>query len=671
MLLLSGLLVFLSSLFFVSLLKFRSKISFLLTLFLLSWTNLLLTGHLGHLLSLMNAIAFYLVVEGFLLLAAVLFWWLKKKPSLIGPFSKVWANAKNFQFRKNWDLALLLAGVIIGIGICAVLAYWVPPNNNDSVSTHTVRILYWLQHGNYQSWVTPRMWQIIYPVNAQLAMFWTVLFSRGEHWIAFIQLTGGIVAALSVTGLAKEMFPKNKMGAAFSGLIFLTLPIVTLQLTTTQNDLITAALFGLSFYFFVYAIQHDDLMHLILSGVSVGIALGTKQTIFFLLPGWALVCLLLWLVYKKISFKRLLLWAATILVAFSLLGSQIYLMNYHAYGNIMGPQDVVEQATGATASVSQGITQVKFNVSRFLYQFADPSGLPSPFWRWGIKARGILGEKLFDLINLPLDSEQSTTPPHRFYYDQAPLLQEDEAWYGLLGFFILIPTLLVVTISGIKRKEPISLSIFIMTASFFFFLTLLRPGWDPYQGRYFMPVMLLCTSLFAFWFAKKKLRWIIAPASMVIGLLVMFNAVLYNPAKPILGHFGTIYYRNSADPGYTYLSHRSPVIVYNRLEMITFQTTSYLPVCEIIEESIPADAVMGYMINSDYYQEYCFFGKTFQREVIPLQMEDMVYSEAEIDQYGVAYILYYQYPFEEIVVPGGFSLAASNPEKLLFIYAKE
>lgn len=671
MLLLSGVLVFLSSLFFVLLLKIRAKISFLLGIYLFSWTNIILTGHIGHLLSWMNSTTFYLVVEGALLLAAGILWWHKGKSSLLGPFEKARVNWKGINLRKHWDLVVLVIGVAIGVGICAFLAYWVPPNNNDSVSTHTVRILYWLQNGNYKAWITPRIWQVIYPVNAQLVIFWTALFSSGEHWMAFVQFTGGLVAALCVTGLAREMFPRQKVGVVFSGLIFLTFPIVTLQMTTTQNDLITAALFGLSFYFFVYAVQHDDLTHLILSGLSVGIALGTKQTVFFLMPGWALVCLLLWLVYKKISFKRLVIWAGTILIAFSFLGSQIYLMNYREYGNIMGPQDVVEQATSATASASDGFTQIKLNINRFLYQFADPSGLPSPFCRWGVEARAFIGDALYGVLNLPLESEQSTTPPHRFYYDQAPLLQEDEAWYGWVGFFILVPTLLVGAIRGIKRKESISVLILIMTASYFIFLTLLRPGWDPYQGRYFMPVILLCTALFPFWFTREKLRWVVGPASMILGMLIMANTVLYNPAKPILGHFGTIYYRNSKDPGYTYLSHRSSIFVYDRLEMITFQTTSYLPVCEIIEKSIPAGATMGYMINSEYYQEYCFFGEKFQRTIVPLQMGDMAFSETEIDEYDVKYILYYLYPAEEIVVPEGFSLLTSNTKDQLFIYVME
>jgi hypothetical protein len=37
----------------------------------------------------------------------------------------------------------------------------------------------------------------------------------------------------------------------------------------------------------------------------------------------------------------------------------------------------------------------------------------------------------------------------------------------------------------------------------------------------------------------------------------------------------------------------------------------------------------------------------------------------------VGYILYYLYPAEEIMAPDEFSLIAAEPEKLLFVYAKQ
>jgi len=37
----------------------------------------------------------------------------------------------------------------------------------------------------------------------------------------------------------------------------------------------------------------------------------------------------------------------------------------------------------------------------------------------------------------------------------------------------------------------------------------------------------------------------------------------------------------------------------------------------------------------------------------------------------VEYILYYKYPLEDILVPEDFSLVVSDPDKMLFVFAKD
>ncbi|MEE4194994.1 MAG: glycosyltransferase family 39 protein [Anaerolineae bacterium] len=620
----------------------------------------------------MNSRWFYVGIEAVLLIVAAAFWWRKGRPNLAGPLKKDFLKHVKMNLREHPDLILLSVGVGIGLILLAVLAYVIPTNNNDSISTHAVRIAYWLQHGNYRPWDTPRIWQIVYPVNAQLVMYWTLLFSGSDHWLAFIQYSGGIMAALSVIGIARTLIKDQPAGAIFSGLLFLTLPVVVLQMTTTQNDLITAAFVGMGFYFFVHAIEQDDLTHFILSGAVIGIAIGIKQTLLFLLPGWGAACLLLWLWYKKVSLQRLLQWGVSILVFFVLLSSQIYVMNFLQYGSPFGPKEVVGQVTQATESVQTAATQVGLNTTRFLYQFADPSGLPSPLWRWGIKIRTLVGERLFGFLNIPLDAESGTTPPHRFKFAQAPLLHEDEAWYGILGFFLLVPTLITTFIWGLKKKEPISLTIFIITAGFFLFVTLLRPGWDPFQGRYFMPVVLLCSSLFVFWFTKKSFRWTVVPLSAVVGLLILFNAVLYNPAKPFFDTPYGFYYRAVVDPGAAaLLDHRETIFEVDRIRQISFQNPETFHVCQMIEDSIPSDGVMGYMINASYYQEYCFFGEHFQRTVIPLQMDDLDLTKEEISENSIEYLLCQGYSYEECLQLEGYTIIDGYDSKLIFIFQKD
>ena len=649
MLLLSALFVFSSSVFIVAALKQKSKISYLLSLFLLFFTNIVLTGHIGHIFGLLNSRLFFISVEIILLILAYLYWKLSGSSDILGPFEKNPFSGLGEFCKKNVDLVLFFIGVVVALSICAYLAYNVPPNNNDSLSTHMVRVLYWLQHGDYSPWFTRRNSQLVYPVNPGLAILWTILFSGTDRWVAFVQFFSSIASALTVVGIAKSLGVKTR-SAVFAGLIFLTFPTVTLQTTTTQTGLISAALFGISLYFFNVALKHKETSSFILSALSLGLALGSKQTIFFLLPGWGIAMLILWLVHKQITFRQLLLWAGTVLVSFLLLGSQIFFISYQKFGSPLGPSGSVEQSTVAFESAGKAVSQVSLNTVRFLYQFADPSGLPSPLWRWGVKSRAVIGEKLFGVLKIPIESDLYTNINHQFLLDEPTMLQEDEAWYGILGFFILVPTLIIMTVLHRNRKGGITLSIFLITVGFFIGITLFRPGWDPYQGRYFLPVMLLATSLSSFWFEKNWLRWIAGPICALVGLLILFNVTLYNPAKPILVEPVGLYYRYPQDPGYEQIGHYEPILKQTRLGKINFQSRSQRKICELIDENVPQDAVFAYSINRSYFQEYCFFGEALERTVIPLPYGDALYdiNELELLDDEIEYIFLQYYKYEEL-----------------------
>ncbi|MCD4752011.1 MAG: glycosyltransferase family 39 protein [Anaerolineaceae bacterium] len=664
---LSIILILAATVFISASLRFSSKFSYLLSFYLFSFANITLTGHLGHSLSLLNSEIFYLVFEALLLGVTILVWLKCGKPTILGPFKHSRLKLKRNWLITNLDLILFAIGVTAAMGIAAYLWHLVPPNNNDSLSTHMVRVLYWLQHGNYHPWPTQRTWQVIYPVNAQLNILWTILFTGADQFVGLIQWSAGIFSAICVMGLASELKAK-RTGAIFAGLIFLTYPIVALQTTTTQNGLVATALFGISFYYFFRSISQQSNKLLILSGISLGIAVGTKQTVLFLLPGWGIAMLLLWLAYKKITFKKLSIWAASVTVAFLVLGSQIFFINLKQYGHPLGPKNTVQTSTAPFSSIENSLSQVTINSTRFLYQLADPSGLPSPFWRWGIKARAIAGKVVFDVLNLPVESNLFRAPAHEFSLEKACLLQEDEAWFGLIGFFAIVPTLLIMTIHYLKKKEPLSISIFLVTIGFFITDTLLRPGWDPYQGRYFMPVALLCTALLALWFNHKILRWIIGPLSLLIGLSILFNVMLFNPVKAILTKPVAYYYRYPADPGYEELSNFQPAAKLSRLENLTIQTRSNLYVCQFIDEKVPPNAVMGYASNANYFQEYCYFGETLDRTIIPIHPGSMLYNEQELLELNIEFIFLYLFEEDQLPLFTHYNLISSDNNRGLFLY---
>ena len=75
-----------------------------------------------------------------------------------------------------------------------------------------------------------------------------------------------------------------------------------------------------------------------LSGLALGLGLGTKQTLLFLLPGLALVLGLILLYRGRSHLRGLVVWAASGLASFLLLGAYMFVVNQVNFGTPMGPE---------------------------------------------------------------------------------------------------------------------------------------------------------------------------------------------------------------------------------------------------------------------------------------------------------------------------------------------
>ena len=148
-----------------------------------------------------------------------------------------------------------------------------------------------LQRGSFFPWATDRVWQITYPVNMQLQMFWTVLFLGTDRIVEIVQWLGALAAMLAVFGLAR-LLGASRAQALFAGLVWATFPEIVLEATTTQNDLVAGTLFAAMLYLFFLGLAKQNNGALVLSGVALALGMGTKQTLFFLIPGLGMAVLL-------------------------------------------------------------------------------------------------------------------------------------------------------------------------------------------------------------------------------------------------------------------------------------------------------------------------------------------------------------------------------------------
>jgi hypothetical protein len=613
----SILLMLASVVLLVALMRLTRISDFLLAWAISAYASLVLIFQIANLLQQINNAGLVLAFQGGLLLASAALWLGLGRPVILPKISFRFNSLPSIlKERRNAPL-LLLAGALAGtLGLYILLIYVVPPNNNDALSLHLARVLMWKQLGSYFPWDTARIWQLTFPVNAQLVYLWTILFTNGDHFIAYVPFLSGLVTALVVYRLAIEM-EFERRSAILAGLVWLALPVIQLHLTSVRQDLISTWLFLSAFYTLYLWGKTGKKTYMWLSALALGLVVGTNFSIAAYLPGLAVVGVLL-LVWRVIPPRRFLAWGAAALLVFLLFSSPIFISNTIHFHSPMGP-DAAEM-TGQTAVSEVGLVRyLGINITRWSYQFLDFSGLPKPVVSLGVQMKTWLAEGISRLLSINLQGDLATMDKHVFQWKTIYPLQEDAAWFGILGAALCFPTAVWGWLRGFKRRNILMIAPLIFLVTSLVTCTLIRPGWTPYDGRYFIPVSALSASLLPLWFEKKKLR----SAALGIVLLLSFSSilmvVLFNPAKQIVGG--------------------AAVWKMNRIDMLTRQSYGSKEMLYLADAVLPEKSIVGIASQTDDYQEYGVFGEHFTRTVVPVNPPTEIANPQWLQARGIQYLL--------------------------------
>jgi len=549
-----------------------------------------------------------------LLLVSAISWLLAQQPKII-PESKVDIHLGAFcKERKNWFLLILaicVAGVLL---LSVVLNYIVPPNNNDALSYHVARIVRWKQQGSYLPWETPFVWQLSFPLNAQLVYLWTLLFTNSDHFIAYIPMLAGLVTSLIIYLLAQEL-GFSRRNAIFSALIWLTLPVVQLHLTSVRHDLISTWLFLSTFYFFHRWGKTREFAYLLLSALALALVVGTNFSIAAYLPGMVLM-LLLGFVFYRYSFKQVLQWVGVTLLCFLLFSSPVYVSNTVYFGSPLGP-DAAQMTSAAVAEEMPVGKYIVVNATRWFYQLLDFSWLPQPVQQALVSAKAGLARLVFTPLGLNLEGDIATLDAHRFTWGRLYQLQEDEAWFGLIGGLLIFPTSLAAFVQGLKRKDILRIMPFVFFLTVLITCSLIRPGWTPFDGRYFMPLAAMCMAFLSLWLQGKGAKGVEAIV-VAVSIFSMAMVGLFNPAKQVIGG--------------------AAIWKMNRIDMLTRQSYSSKEML-YLAEAIPSGATVGVAAKPQNYQEYGLFGADFSRKVVNIDPLENIANLNWLDARGVKYLL--------------------------------
>lgn len=523
-----------------SLFKKNDIVRLLQYFFLISFSINIILGVILSLLKILNQPFAFL--SGQIIIIGQLALWLRKSHPL-----SIHEYIENIKI--NTDQLKFLDWVLIGLIGLIQIAFFVvilrtPPNNLDSLDhTHLTKILYWLQNGSIDL-TGIKLSTFFDPLGVHFQGVWLFLLGKSENFFCLIQWFALLITAVTIYRISR-LLKFSSRASIICSLISMSFPAVLLQTYSFQGDLVVATFILVCISLSMSFLLNKQKLDLVASFVAFVLALYSKRAAYFAIP--VLLVFVLVLIFRGIKNKKIAAWIISGFCLFTIVGVIFALRIIDQKGGIIGGYYILPDQKTLVTNISK---KTQYNLPRYLYQMIGFDGLPRYSQGMFLSAKAELFKGIFEKGEIELEKEDYLPPGYDtselFSYSSLTSLSVDGAWFGPLAF-MLLPLSLVVSLFSkekIRRRYAIiCLSLFI---SFFLLILIQRPGWDPYQGRYFILPILPCVPLIAILFSNlKKIRIPLLLSILPLSLFISFNTFFSNETKPIInaGTFWGLQYK--------------------------------------------------------------------------------------------------------------------------------
>ncbi|MEU4677100.1 hypothetical protein [Micromonospora sp. NPDC023737] len=134
-------------------------------------------------------------------------------------------------------LACAVAGLLLIELLVALLA---EPNNFDSQTYHLPKVERWVLQGGLEFWPTAIHRQVTIPPGAEYLLLHLRLLTGGDGLYNLVQWGAGVLCLLAAARVAAQL-GGGRRAQLLTALVLATTPMVVLQATSTQTDLVVAA----------------------------------------------------------------------------------------------------------------------------------------------------------------------------------------------------------------------------------------------------------------------------------------------------------------------------------------------------------------------------------------------------------------------------------------------
>ncbi|MDG4794609.1 hypothetical protein [Micromonospora sp. WMMD1082] len=154
-----------------------------------------------------------------------------------GPTGRGWRGFWRTASRGERLLAGTVGGLLLAELLIALLA---APNNFDSQTYHLPKVERWVAQGDLVFWATAIHRQVTIPPGAEYLLLHLRLFTGGDALYNLVQWAAGVGCLLAVSRVTAQL-GGGRRAQLLTVFVLATTPMVTLQATSTQTDLVCAA----------------------------------------------------------------------------------------------------------------------------------------------------------------------------------------------------------------------------------------------------------------------------------------------------------------------------------------------------------------------------------------------------------------------------------------------
>ena len=235
--------------------------------------------------------------------------------------------------------------VALLVGLRMLAHIWIlSPYIWDTLAYQLPKVADWVQYKELVVVPTVES-RSFWPANFELFQTWFVLFFHHDFLIEAAGLPFYLLAIASVYSVARSLY-LSRPWSAFSAVLFALIPSVLMNAVSCKNDISIV-----SVYLFILALllnyrrNRDHIIeHIVLIIAGFLLAVGTKPTMVFIVPGLFLIGL--WCFWGRMAHTVGIVWqknvfmaAGFVLAASVLLGIYWYTRNYFMFENPFHPTD--------------------------------------------------------------------------------------------------------------------------------------------------------------------------------------------------------------------------------------------------------------------------------------------------------------------------------------------